>query len=34
MSITFSATIKHQTVSNVIKNDYYERDSTHSNLIP
>jgi hypothetical protein len=30
--ITFSATIKYKTVSNIIKNGYYESDSSHSNL--
>jgi len=32
MSITFSATIKNKTVSSINKNDYYESDSSHSNL--
>ena len=31
-SITFSTTIKYKTVSNINKNDYYESDSSHSNL--
>lgn len=30
--ITFAGTIKYKTVSNIIKNDYYESDSSHSNL--
>jgi hypothetical protein len=32
MPITFSATIELKTVSSIIKNDYYESDSSHSNF--